>query len=125
MGRAGPPPFGVWWGERGAFLSWGERAGFGGPPARCLSPGVSELHPGQQVTDEKTCMQFSIRRPKLPSSEMHPEESMYKRLDVAAWLRHLNELGQVEEGYKLRKVSRGHPGPPPGRLPPCVNTPAR
>lgn len=60
-------------------------------------------------------MQFSIRRPKLPSSETHPEESMYKRLDVAAWLRHLNELGQVEEGYKLRKVSRGHPGPPPRR----------
>uniref|UniRef100_A0A8C0M937 TBC1 domain family member 16 n=1 Tax=Canis lupus familiaris TaxID=9615 RepID=A0A8C0M937_CANLF len=49
-------------------------------------------------------MQFSIRRPKLPSSETHPEESMYKRLDVAAWLRHLNELGQVEEGYKLRKA---------------------
>uniref|UniRef100_A0A452UF34 TBC1 domain family member 16 n=1 Tax=Ursus maritimus TaxID=29073 RepID=A0A452UF34_URSMA len=58
----------------------------------------------QQVADEKTCMQFSIRRPKLPSSETHPEESMYKRLDVAAWLRHLNELGQVEEGYKLRKA---------------------
>lgn len=52
-------------------------------------------------------MQFSIQRPKLPSSETHPEESMYKRLDVAAWLRHLNELGQVEEGYKLRKVSGG------------------
>ncbi|XP_072638255.1 TBC1 domain family member 16 [Canis lupus baileyi] len=60
----------------------------------------------QQVADEKTCMQFSIRRPKLPSSETHPEESMYKRLDVAAWLRHLNELGQVEEGYKLRKGGR-------------------
>lgn len=104
-------------GRRGAFLSWGEPAGFGGPPVRFLSPGVS---PGQQVADEKTCMQFSIRRPKLPSSETHPEESMYKRLDVAAWLRHLNELGQVEEGYKLRKVSRGHPGPPPGGPHPCA-----
>ncbi|KAK2112246.1 hypothetical protein P7K49_011993 [Saguinus oedipus] len=49
-------------------------------------------------------MQFSIRRPKLPSSETHPEESMYKRLDVSAWLNHLNELGQVEEEYKLRKA---------------------
>uniref|UniRef100_A0A5F5PT58 TBC1 domain family member 16 n=1 Tax=Equus caballus TaxID=9796 RepID=A0A5F5PT58_HORSE len=58
----------------------------------------------QQVADEKTCMRFSIRRPKLPSSETHPEESMYKRLDVSAWLRHLNELGQVEEEYKLRKA---------------------
>ncbi|XP_055245059.1 TBC1 domain family member 16 isoform X3 [Gorilla gorilla gorilla] len=58
----------------------------------------------QQVAPDKTCMQFSIRRPKLPSSETHPEESMYKRLGVSAWLNHLNELGQVEEEYKLRKV---------------------
>ncbi|KAM6163173.1 TBC1 domain family member 16 [Rhynchocyon petersi] len=58
----------------------------------------------QQVTDEKTCMQFSIRRPKLPSSETHPEESMYQRLDATAWLGHLNELGQVEEEYRLRKA---------------------
>ncbi|XP_036766390.2 TBC1 domain family member 16 isoform X1 [Manis pentadactyla] len=58
----------------------------------------------QQVADEKTCMQFSIRRPKLPSSEMHPEESMYRRLDVSSWLQHLNQLGQVEEEYKLRKA---------------------
>ena len=74
--------------------------------------GTSEVHiaprclPGQQVADEKTCIQFSIRRPKLPSSETHPEEGVYKRLDVAAWLHHLNELGQVEEEYKLRKVSQ-------------------
>ncbi|XP_038182560.1 TBC1 domain family member 16 isoform X1 [Arvicola amphibius] len=58
----------------------------------------------QQVTDERTCMQFSIRRPKLPSSETHPEESLYRRLDVSAWLNHLNDLGQVEEEYKLRQA---------------------
>ncbi|NXX74728.1 TBC16 protein, partial [Urocolius indicus] len=58
----------------------------------------------QQLTDEKTCMQFSIRRPKLPSSETHPEENAYRRLDVSAWLHHLNEAGQVEEEYKLQKA---------------------
>ncbi|XP_030902209.2 TBC1 domain family member 16 isoform X6 [Melopsittacus undulatus] len=58
----------------------------------------------QQLTDERTCMQFSIRRPKLPSSETHPEENTYKRLDVSAWLHHLNESGQVEEEYKLQKA---------------------
>ncbi|NXP79398.1 TBC16 protein, partial [Ramphastos sulfuratus] len=58
----------------------------------------------QQLSDEKTCMQFSIRRPKLPSSETHPEENTYKRLDVSAWLHHLNESGQVEEEYKLQKA---------------------
>ncbi|XP_044899932.1 TBC1 domain family member 16 isoform X2 [Felis catus] len=64
----------------------------------------TETHLKDQVADEKTCIQFSIRRPKLPSSETHPEEGVYKRLDVAAWLHHLNELGQVEEEYKLRKA---------------------
>eukprot|EP00076_Gallus_gallus_P006423 XP_001231439.2 TBC1 domain family member 16 isoform X3 [Gallus gallus] len=58
----------------------------------------------QQLTDEKTCMQFSIRRPKLPSSETHPEENTYRRLDVSAWLGHLNHCGQVEEEYKLQKA---------------------
>ncbi|NXR59791.1 TBC16 protein, partial [Rhadina sibilatrix] len=58
----------------------------------------------QQLADEKTCMQFSIRRPKLPSSETHPEENSSRRLDVSAWLHHLNEAGQVEEEYKLRKA---------------------
>eukprot|EP00062_Callorhinchus_milii_P004584 gi/632943116/ref/XP_007886781.1/ PREDICTED: TBC1 domain family member 16 isoform X2 [Callorhinchus milii] len=49
-------------------------------------------------------MQFSIKRPNLPSSETHPEENMYKRLDVTTWLNHLNEAGQVEEEYKLCKA---------------------
>ncbi|XP_068769762.1 TBC1 domain family member 16 isoform X2 [Struthio camelus] len=64
----------------------------------------TETHLKDQLTDEKTCMQFSIRRPKLPSSETHPEENTYKRLDVSAWLNHLNESGQVEEEYKLQKA---------------------
>ncbi|XP_061866911.1 TBC1 domain family member 16 isoform X2 [Colius striatus] len=64
----------------------------------------TETHLKDQLTDEKTCMQFSIRRPKLPSSETHPEENAYRRLDVSAWLHHLNEAGQVEEEYKLQKA---------------------
>ena len=49
-------------------------------------------------------MQFSIQRPTLPSAETHPEEKLYRRLDVTIWLHHLNNSGQVEEEYKLRKV---------------------
>ncbi|XP_064532301.1 TBC1 domain family member 16 isoform X2 [Pseudopipra pipra] len=64
----------------------------------------TETHLKDQLADEKTCMQFSIRRPKLPSSETHPEENTYRRLDVSAWLHHLNESGQVEEEYKLQKA---------------------
>ncbi|CAL8282572.1 unnamed protein product [Boreogadus saida] len=57
-----------------------------------------------QVVEEKSCMQFSIRRPALPSSESHPEERLYRRLEVNTWLRHFNRSGQVEEEYKLRKA---------------------
>ncbi|XP_053308823.1 TBC1 domain family member 16 [Spea bombifrons] len=63
-----------------------------------------ETHLKEQVTEEKTCLHFSIRRPNLPSCESHPEEGMYRRLDVASWLQHFNESGQVEEEYKLRKA---------------------
>lgn len=52
-------------------------------------------------------MQFCIQRPTLPSAEAHPEEKLYRRLDVSTWLRHLNQSGQVEEEYKLRKVCPG------------------
>lgn len=62
--------------------------------------------PPLQATVEKSCMQFSIQRPTLPSAETHPEEKLYRRLDVSTWLRHLNQNGQVEEEYKLRKVPR-------------------
>lgn len=64
-----------------------------------------------QVSAEKSCMQFCIQRPALPSAEAHPEEKLYRRLDVSIWLRHLNQSGQVEEEYKLRKVrpGDGHP----------------
>uniref|UniRef100_A0A673CIW8 TBC1 domain family, member 16 n=1 Tax=Sphaeramia orbicularis TaxID=375764 RepID=A0A673CIW8_9TELE len=58
----------------------------------------------KDVSDEKSCMQFSIQRPTLPSAETHPEEKLYRRLDVTTWLRHLNQNGQVEEEYKLRKA---------------------
>ncbi|XP_061605373.1 TBC1 domain family member 16 isoform X2 [Phyllopteryx taeniolatus] len=57
-----------------------------------------------QVPDEKTCMHFSIQRSAPPSAESHPEEKLYRRLDVSTWLRHLDDNGQVEEEYKLRKA---------------------
>lgn len=57
-----------------------------------------------QVSEEKSCMQFSIQRSTLLSADSHPEERLYRRLDVTTWLHHLNHSGQVEEEYKLRKV---------------------
>ncbi|NWY67373.1 TBC16 protein, partial [Erithacus rubecula] len=58
----------------------------------------------QQLSGERSCMQFSIRRPKLPSAETHPEENSSRRLDVSAWLQHLSQAGQVQEEYSLRKA---------------------
>lgn len=57
-----------------------------------------------KVTEEKTCLHFSIQRPSVLSSESHPEEGVYQRLNVTRWLQHFNEAGQVEEEYKLRKA---------------------
>ncbi|KAM5274442.1 TBC1 domain family member 16 [Ctenodactylus gundi] len=64
----------------------------------------AETHLRGQAASPRTRMQFSILRPKLPSSETHPEESSARRLDASAWLGHLNELGQVEEEHRLRKA---------------------
>lgn len=64
-------------------------------------------------------MQFSIQRPSLPSADAHPEEKLYRRLDVSVWLRHLNQSGRVEEEYKLRKVGSGMG--PGGAGPPSVS----
>ncbi|XP_040291055.1 TBC1 domain family member 16 isoform X1 [Bufo bufo] len=58
----------------------------------------------EKVSEEKTCLHFSIQRPSVLSSESHPEEGIYQRLNVTRWLQHLNEAGQVEEEYKLRKA---------------------
>ncbi|XP_018419372.1 PREDICTED: TBC1 domain family member 16 isoform X3 [Nanorana parkeri] len=58
----------------------------------------------QQVSEDKTCLHFSIQRPNLPSAESHPEEGMYQKLHVTLWLQHFNDVGQVEEEYKLRKA---------------------
>ncbi|XP_061702468.1 TBC1 domain family member 16 [Syngnathoides biaculeatus] len=63
-----------------------------------------EMRLKDQASHEKTCVQFSIQRSAPPSAEGHPEEKLYRRLDVATWLRHLNDDGQVEEEYKLRKA---------------------
>ncbi|KAG9350438.1 hypothetical protein JZ751_026800 [Albula glossodonta] len=57
-----------------------------------------------QVLDGRSCMQFSVLRPTLPSADTHPEERLYHRLDLPAWLRHLNHQGQVEDQTRLRKV---------------------
>lgn len=58
----------------------------------------------QRVSEDKTCLHFSIQRPNIPSTEAHPEEGMYQKLDVTLWLQHFNDVGQVEEEYKLHKA---------------------
>ncbi|KAM5135366.1 TBC1 domain family member 16 isoform 2-T2 [Mantella aurantiaca] len=58
----------------------------------------------EQVSEDKSCLHFSIQRPDLPSAEFHPEEGMYRKIDVTLWLQHFNDVGQVEEEYKLRKA---------------------
>ncbi|XP_036386076.1 TBC1 domain family member 16-like isoform X1 [Megalops cyprinoides] len=57
-----------------------------------------------QVSDGRSCVEFSVLRPTPPSVETHPEERLYGQLDSATWSRHLSHSGQVEEQYALRKA---------------------
>ncbi|XP_033112486.1 TBC1 domain family member 16-like [Anneissia japonica] len=57
--------------------------------------------------DEETnrlCQKFSIVRPNWKKSECHPEEGMYDMITEDIWWSYLNECGQVEDEFGLRKA---------------------
>ena len=50
------------------------------------------------------CHQFSVIRPYLTSSQCHPEEGVYEKVNEDTWHRHMNDRGQIEDDFHLRKV---------------------
>ncbi|XP_071965030.1 TBC1 domain family member 16-like isoform X2 [Antedon mediterranea] len=57
--------------------------------------------------DEETnrlCQKFSIVRPNWKKSECHPEEGMYDVITEEIWLSYLNDFGQIEDEFGLRKA---------------------
>ena len=53
---------------------------------------------------DRQCKQFSVIRPYLPNSQRHPEEGAYEKVNDTTWKQHMNELGQIEDDFHLRKV---------------------
>ena len=56
---------------------------------------------------DKRCRTFSVIRPYLTDDQCHPEEGAYERVDEETWKQHMNDLGQIEDDFHLRRVSAG------------------
>ncbi len=65
---------------------------------------VLSTHQKKTEVEISKCKQFSVIRPHLTGSQCHPEEGAYTRVNEETWRQHMNELGQIEDDYHLRKV---------------------
>nr|XP_039261328.1 TBC1 domain family member 16-like [Styela clava]XP_039261329.1 TBC1 domain family member 16-like [Styela clava] len=57
-----------------------------------------------KITDQLAVRHFSICGPQLSVGQCHPEEGLYRRLSKDAWSLHVNEFGQVQDEYNIRKA---------------------
>ena len=51
------------------------------------------------------CKHFSVIRPYLTEGQCHPEEGAYEMVNYETYKQHMNEDGQIEDDFQLRKVS--------------------
>lgn len=58
--------------------------------------------PGGETTD--LCRKFTIIQSGLKAKDCHPEEGIYGPVNEEIWKSYVNERGQVEEPYALRKA---------------------
>lgn len=49
------------------------------------------------------CRQLTVVRPHI-EKHVHPEEGAYSKVNLDTWNQHMNEKGQIEDSYTLRKV---------------------
>jgi len=52
------------------------------------------------------CRQFSVIRPYLTNAQCHPEDGALEMVSEDTWRQHMNERGQIEDDFHLRKVTR-------------------
>ena len=50
------------------------------------------------------CKHFSVIRPYLTEGQCHPEEGAYEKVNYETYKQHMNEEGQIEDDFELRKV---------------------
>lgn len=57
-----------------------------------------------QLSEHVAVRHFSICGPQLAVGQCHPEEGLYRCLSSDSWSLHVNEFGQIEDEYNIRKV---------------------
>jgi len=50
------------------------------------------------------CRQFSVIRPYLTNAQCHPDDGALEMVSEDTWRQHMNECGQIEDDFHLRKV---------------------
>lgn len=58
----------------------------------------------EKLSGQYAIQHFSICGPQLSVGQCHPEEGLYRRLSRDAWSLHINEFGQIEDEYNIRKA---------------------
>lgn len=53
---------------------------------------------------ESPYRQFLIVRPQITDDQCHPEEGLFETVTEDMWRTHMNEPGQIEDVFQLRKV---------------------
>ena len=49
---------------------------------------------------------FTIVQSRMKPDDCHPEEGVYDEVTEEMWWTYLNERGQIEDDYELRKVQK-------------------
>ena len=59
----------------------------------------------QGADADSHCRQFSVIRPYLTNAQCHPEDGALEMVSEDTWRQHMNECGQIEDDFHLRKVT--------------------
>ncbi|ELU09246.1 hypothetical protein CAPTEDRAFT_175014 [Capitella teleta] len=62
------------------------------------------LHEKQRHLVDKRCRHFSVIRPYLTDEQRHPEEGAHETVNEETWRQHMNEQGQIEDDFHLRRA---------------------
>ena len=66
----------------------------------------SQVATGGDDDAKQLYRKFTIIQSSLKPAECHPEEGIYGEVDEEMLWSYMNEKGQIEDDYQLRKVGR-------------------
>jgi len=66
---------------------------------------IARMRVSQGGDTDGLCRQFSVIRPYLTNAQCHPEDGALEMVSEETWRQHMNERGQIEDDFHLRKVT--------------------